>query len=69
MKEFLTNIIVILYFIFSMGILMLAIIYPFMIDMKDNPEWLKWYFIYPLALIICASQNQCLRLIEKYKNI
>ncbi len=68
MKEFLINIIVILYFILSISILMLTIFYPLIMNMKDNPEWLKWYFIYPLALIICASQNQCMRLINKYTN-
>lgn len=53
--------------IISLFTLGLAILYPFTINMKDNPIWLKWYLIYPLALIICASQKQCHELIDKYR--
>jgi len=46
MKEILTNIIIMLYFCISLFILMLAIAYPLVMNMKDNPIWLKWYYIY-----------------------
>jgi len=68
MKEILINIIIILYGIITFFILSLAILYPFTIDLKNNPVWLKWYLIYPSTLIICASQRQCIELIDKYKN-
>ena len=68
MKEILTNIIIMLYFCTSLFTLYLAITYPFVMNMKDNPIWLKWYYIYPLTLLICASQRQCLELIDKYKS-
>lgn len=69
MKQISINILIIIYQTLSLFILCVAILYPFMINMKDKPLWLKWYLIYPLTLLIIASQKKMFKLINKYQDL
>lgn len=57
MKLFLLNLIFLLYLIISLLILVLAAFcYPIM--KAPNDPYISPYLLYPLALIVCASQNK-----------
>ncbi len=66
MKKFLINILALLYIISSLFILCFAIVLPFTYGSKDAfPNYIS-YIIWPFAIIICASQSQCLKFFDKH---
>lgn len=62
MKQFLINIIGRIYLFLSLCILGTAMLLPFTFEMKDFKTYILW--IYPLALIIIASQKQMLQYLD-----
>lgn len=63
MKRILINMGMIIYLVSSMFILLLAIAIPFMIGMKGFNPIIAW-IVYPLTLLIMASQQQCLKYMD-----
>ena len=61
MKIFTKRLLVIIYIIASMGILMTAIVYPFALSFNDAPPLWTCWVLYPITLIIMASQQQVLK--------
>ena len=60
MKLFLKRLIVMIYIIVSLSILVTAIAYPMALTFEDAPPiWVCW-IIYPIALVVIASQSQVL---------
>ena len=65
MKNFLKRIGAFIYIISSMGILMTAMVYPFALAFKDGPELWTCWIVYPLTLIVMATQNQMMNVCKK----
>lgn len=42
---------------------MYAMLFPFSIGMKDNPDWIGW-ILYPLAIVVMATQNKAINYFE-----
>ena len=64
MKTFFTTLLVIIYLAVSMGVLMVAMVYPFALSLDDGPPaWTCW-ILYPVALVVMASQSQVLDWID-----
>ena len=67
MKEVALNILFILYGFVSMAILFIAILFPLVAGTKECPYWIAW-IVYPLALLIMASQRLCFEYFHKKFN-
>ena len=65
MKEFIKRLIAIVYLILSVSILIIAIVYPFALAFKDAPPIWTCFILYPITLIIMASQSQVINYINK----
>lgn len=63
MKQILFIMLSIIYLAFSLFILMYAMLFPFSIGMKDNPDWIGW-ILYPLAIVVMATQNKAINYFE-----
>lgn len=60
MKTFLNRLLVITYLVSSLSILILGAILPIAFGLGSSiPVWICW-ILYPLVLIVIASQKQCL---------
>jgi len=65
MKQFFFNLLFMCYIIFCCGIYFIAMLYGF-IEGSKGSEWINPWVLFPLCLILMASQNQImLFLIEK----
>lgn len=66
MKEVAMNVLFILYSFASMMVLGVSILFPFMVDVKGFPNWIGW-ILYPLAVIVMASQGKIFQLFREKK--
>ena len=60
MKIFIKNLLFITYITASIGILITAMVYPLALLRDDAPPLWTCWVLYPIALIIMASQHQVL---------
>jgi hypothetical protein len=68
MKQTLNNLLGFTYIILSMAILMAALFYPFALAFKDAPPLWTCFILYPLAIIIMATQKNVLACLDKTVN-
>ena len=61
MIVFIKRLLVVVYVMASLGILMLAIVYPFALSFDDSPPLWTCWVLYPLTLIVMVSQQQVLK--------
>ena len=63
--KYIKQLLVVSYLIIGVIILILAIVYPLIIGMDDNfPVWSAW-LIYPLSVVVIASQSFVLKNFKK----
>jgi len=67
MKQIWKNILMIMYAFASLFILGAAIMFPFTLSMKDCQFWVG-FIIYPLAIIVMATQSKAIEYFEKNMN-
>lgn len=68
-KTIFINLLFIIYCITSIFIIGIAMFFPFAIGMKDAPPtWIAW-ILYPITLVICATQNMVLKYFDKNAKI
>jgi len=60
MKNLLNRLLVLIYIIFSMSVLMVAIVYPFALAAEDHPPYWTCWILYPVTLVIMATQTKAL---------
>lgn len=68
MKTFLNKLLVMIYISCSLMIMMTAIVYPFVLAAKNSPPWWTCFILYPITLIIMASQQKALKWADTIMN-
>lgn len=65
-KKVLMRMIAMLYGILSITILVAVIASPLMMSEGETPIWV-YFLIYPLALLVIATQDICFKYFDKYE--